>query len=703
MSEFKYADRNDELTGSLISQNYDPAYWARSEERVLNAAKAYVSEKFGFEGQKALRMLDLGCGMGRLIPGFAAKYREVVGLEPDGERCRLAGEFLAGAKVSNASVWQGSLGEYLERVDHEPGFNVVLCSHIFQHISHETFFGILEDLKRAAAKRAVLIFTTTFTEGENNEYTTESFQASDRVSAVTDREGFEAAVREGDRLPVCRFARPWLEARLREHGLWVRKFSRYHFFGAHNEENDALWTQDPAKRPLARDAWYLCEWTAETEADQETPASGKLAYLQFYSLKEAPEKLPELSERGLQEISEENCGRGDCKVLADFRTAESFLYGSGLHFPAKRYLVTKYRDLKLADREGRGIPIDSSHVLLTLYPSLNACQVSVCLKVGKTPVRDFIYLHQIQCSRDVEFRWGEPEEKISVPEICDQVLAAAKLIPFSDKAADTDAKADSKADPKTDANANAIITELNTLGERSNTENLTDSETCCIYGVLSGDEGWQHVPVSMARERLKLGWGSRDFAQVAAFAKNFVLLNFNGGDSHNAYIKKQRPFANQYWGGLNDYFLMDAETAGVNHGLFFSVEAGMLIRVVTERLLNTQPKRSEGSSKELRSDIQKSKEYREEMIRIMKDLETVNISELGELDALVMRSLDSKKQMESLRNILELVESDLDLIYQTKTNKTVNILTVVGLILALLEVLLAVGDMIWSYLLTLSA
>ena len=34
MPEFQYADHNDELTGALISQNYDEAYWGRGEERL---------------------------------------------------------------------------------------------------------------------------------------------------------------------------------------------------------------------------------------------------------------------------------------------------------------------------------------------------------------------------------------------------------------------------------------------------------------------------------------------------------------------------------------------------------------------------------------------------------------------------------------------------------------------------------------------
>lgn len=671
MSEFKYADHNDELTGLLISQNYDEAYWGRSEARLLAAARAYISGKFGHEGQKQLRMLDLGCGMGRLIPEFAAEYREVVGLEPDGERCRMAQDFLAGRKVSNAWAWQGSLGDYLDQADPAPGFDVVLCSHIFQHISHETFFGILEDLKRATAKNAVFIFTTTFTEGENNEYTTESFQASDRVSDVTDREGFEAAVREGKRLPVCRFARPWLDARFREHGLRVRKFSCYHFFGAHNEENDVLWTQDPEKRPLARDAWYLCEWAEEevTEGetsdtpekktptpDNESPASGKVAFLQFYSLKEDT-KLPELSRPGLRK---EDGGEGS--VLEDIKTAEGFLYGAGLHFKAERYLA-EYPLLGLKD-----IPIRSSHILLTVYPDSAACQVSVCLTVGETPVRNLVYLHQIQCADSVKFSL-DGTGGISIPELCKAVLASAGLSPVSEA-------------------STAIITELNTLGESTDAEELTDGEARCIYGVLSGDEGWQHVPAALARSRLENSWSSRDFAKIVAFAGNYVMLNFNRGDTHAAYLEKQHRFAGPYWGGLNPYFTMDAATAGVNHGLLFSVETGMLVKTSMDRILNSRPDARRGSGGFLQNEIKRSKKYRADMIQTMNQLEKVNITELGELDALVMETLNNEKRMESLRNLLELVESDLDLMYQTKTNHLVNFLTVLGLLLALAQLIL---------------
>lgn len=44
MAEFRYADKGDRLTDKLISQNYDGAYWGRSETRLLEEARAYIPE-----------------------------------------------------------------------------------------------------------------------------------------------------------------------------------------------------------------------------------------------------------------------------------------------------------------------------------------------------------------------------------------------------------------------------------------------------------------------------------------------------------------------------------------------------------------------------------------------------------------------------------------------------------------------------------
>jgi len=660
MRDFQYADKGDKLTDALISENYDGAYWAESESRLLERARAYISRFFGHEAQKKLRMLDLGCGMGRLIPDFAALYGSVVGLEPDEERSTQARAFLADRGVRNAEVIRGSLEDYLAEQKELPAFDVVLCSHVFQHISHDTLFSMLRALERCTGEKTVFLFTTTYTWGEENEYTFETFREGARVSSVTDRAGFEAAVRDGTALPVCRFARPWLEGAFHRFGLAVREFSCYHFFGEHNAENDPMNTLDPEKRKLARDAFYLCaRGASEAGLTGESLAGGKIAYLQYYYLRDEAGDLASLP----PEQTPEDSGPAGRKVLEDIATSQGFLYGAGLHFPARRYVS---EDLGLR-REG--LPIRESHAIFTVYPGVSVCQVSVCLSLEDTPVRNFVWLHQIQTSEAAFFRMGN--EEVSIPGLCRKTLEKYGLRSAA-------------------ASSTALITELNRLGDCRDAVTLEDAAARCLYGVMSGDEGWAHVPASMARRRMDCSWSSRDFVRVVAFANNFLVLNLNRQEVFQAYISRQHDFADRYWGGLNPYFTMDADTAGVNHGVYFSVETGMVMQTLADRFLHSRPDALQKGGVLLNREMKANKFYRAEMIRAMNQVERVAISELGELDDLVLRSLNIAQRLESIRNLLELLESDMDLIYQTNTNRMVTLLTVAGLLLAAAQVVLAI-------------
>lgn len=664
MSKFSYSDHEDKLTNLLITQNYDSAYWGRSEDRVLAEGKAYISEKFGHGRLKSLHMLDLGCGMGRLIPEFAEMFCDVTALEPDDERCGEARKLVESAPVANAKVFHGVLNEYLSEQKDPPCFDVVLCSHIFQHFTHGTMFGIWEDLKRCTNDQTVFLFTTTYTSDESNRYSAEGFDGEDRVSLPVDLEGFEKAVEDDRYLAVCRFARPWMEARMSEYGLCVRKFSCYHFFGEKNAENDGYNTLDPEKRKLARDAFYLCEWKEQPDGkarkeEQEPMVSGKISFMQYYYLKD--EKGDALRLPPEEEL-ERTSGKKR-KVMEDFATAQGFLYGAGLHFPAKRYVI----DGLNVRREG--LPITDSHAILCFYPGSFACQVTVSITLDPTPVRNCVFLHQIQCARGVPFDVNG--EQISIPDLNDRILQQ-----YGIRSAVT--------------SSSAFLIEVNTFGNRTDSSDITDREARCFYGMLTGDEGWSHVPAELARARMDSSWTSRDFVKLIVFANNYVLLNFNRDKTHDHYMQVEHGFADHYWGGLNPYFTMDADTAGVNHGVYFSVETGMIIKTTTDRLLNSRPDLTKKNGLFIRDEIMRNKKFRADMIRTLNKVEMVNISELGELDTLVVQSLGATQRVESIRYLLELLESDLDLMYQTSTNRFVNLLTILGLLFALLQVVLAI-------------
>ena len=258
------------------------------------------------------------------------------------------------------------------------------------------------------------------------------------------------------------------------------------------------------------------------------------------------------------------------------------------------------------------------------------------------------------------------EKKGSIPKLCEDVLKECGLrgiIP----------------------GATSIITELNRYGSVKDQEDLSLDDQRCLYGMLTGDEGYLHVPAALVEERMEQNWTSRDFVKIIAFSSNYLMLNLNRSDTYADYIDYQKPYADHYFGSLNEYFTMDAPTAGVNHGLFFSAEMGQLIRTVTERLMGGSPKVTASHGFFVTDDIKRNKHTRAEMIRALNRLDQVNITELGALDDLVLRNLDISKKIESIRSMLELVESDLDLLYSTTTNRMVTLLTIFGLILALIQ------------------
>lgn len=288
IAEFQYSDSGDKLTQQLIGREFDYIYWGKSEEAVLRRGKAFLAAHFGAERLKTLSMLDLGCGMGRLIPEFAALTGDVTGLEPDRERCQMAADFLRDRGVENARVHHMDLGTYLDSLPELPHFDVVLCSHIFQHFSHATFAGILRDLQRCTGKETVFLFTTTFAPTEDNQYTFERFDGGVRTVTPTDPEGFERAVEEPETLAVCLFSRHWMTEFLAKGGLRITDFAAYHFQNEHDAERDPADNEDPEKLKEARDAFYICLPFEEGRAGEEQAhipvAAGKISFMQFYNL-----------------------------------------------------------------------------------------------------------------------------------------------------------------------------------------------------------------------------------------------------------------------------------------------------------------------------------------------------------------------------------------------------------------------------------
>ncbi len=651
MSDFKYPDENDVLTAALIEEQFDGEYWGKSEDCVLMRAEEYLLKRYGEERLSTMTLLDLGCGMGRLIPRFARLFGRVVGLEPDADRCAGAEELIRQQRISNAVAVNTDCTAYLHD---NPGarFDVVLCSHIFQHISHELFIQILRDLESCTGADADFIFTTTYIHREENEYSKEYFEDGRRQMRVIDYAEFLNVMGKPGILPVCRFSRSWMEKLLAGFGYETELFAAYHFADAHDSERDEDRNKNPEELRKARDAFYICR-KARTEQNDDSVA-GKICYMQFFNLEG---KKPDLSI--LNAVREDEQAK---TIRADFDTAEGFLYGGGLHFPAKRHFFTNV-NLHL-DR----VAISDSHVVISVYPDVNVCQISVCLRVEEASTENFVYLHQLQGSPAENFETDG--RRVSIPGLCEEFLKRFGL--------------------KARKGATGCMMELNRFCARADAETLTEEEMKRLYGMLTGDEGWRHVPVELARERMNEGWTSRDFVKAVVFNNSYLLLNLNCESAHRDYLAGQYGYQYRYYNGMNEYFTMDADTAGVNHGFFFSAETGLVVKTVVDRQLEDRPNLERAHGVMLGNEIKENKRRRIGMIGMLNKVETVSISELGELDALVLRQLNTSERVESIRSLLELLESDLDLLYSTNTNYMVTLLTLLGLVFALIQIVIGV-------------
>jgi len=394
----------------------------------------------------------------------------------------------------------------------------------------------------------------------------------------------------------------------------------------------------------------------------EGTITAKIGYLYFSAVEK--ERMGALLQKSMAELTEVYPGitfasSRDEKlppILADIKTAEDFLYGGGLTFPCHRYLWSD------VDCEVKGLRLYDSHVLMTLYHDSNVCQVGVYFTVEAATPQELIYLRQIFGSSTPVTKDGT-----SISGLADRL--------FAPMGASTE-----------EAETGYTLEITDFYGEES-LEDVLRENAQVTYGMLTGDEGYEYVPLGLAKKRIASCWGSRDFFSAIAFRNNFLLFHLVNGSRAEAYRDYQTKFGTTYYGSPNPYFFMNSRTACVNHGLFFSAETGLVAKTICSHVLNHQSKLSHETHLKVRESIQTTKELRRDLIVTLNRLESIGIAELGELDRLIMSGLEIDPMVEKIKYLLELLESELDLLYQTSTNTLVNILTVVGLLLSVAQVI----------------
>lgn len=396
--------------------------------------------------------------------------------------------------------------------------------------------------------------------------------------------------------------------------------------------------------------------TAYQIQGDEVTFDGKISYIFYFSLfaeQEAEQRLGKLRQQIKAAYPRTLFQEDEPPIFQDFQIVQEFLHGSGLPFACWRALLCDQPvTMELA-------PVFQMQVLFTVFPEINIGKLTFNLQFSDATTSQMVYLHH--CNGNgaaISFTNGQ---RLSVQAMREDILQKLRLSGAHGQL--------------------AHLIELNRFGQLEDVAVIMEREKKRMYGIISGDEGWNHIPDGLAAERIRADWSSRDFVQFITFGSNFLLLNLVDSPAAVRYRDNQLRFGGSYYGGMNPYFALNPPVAGVNHGIIYAVELVMAIKTIAHRILQIQSSFQKNRTGNFRADIRRTKDYRRELISTLNRVENIDMTELGELEKVILNSQQITPIIDKIKYLLELLESELDLMYQTRTNTIVNILTVLGLLL----------------------
>lgn len=224
MEDYFYPDVNDRLTSVLVKEHEPfPGYWDRSEQFILDQVKRGIRKKIPKEGSS---MLDAGCGQGRLIFEFQDFFETIHAIEPDVKRMEQAKSAIESRGLSKRVSFEAIS---IEELGETRKFEMILCSHIIQHVHTDQLPIIFGKFKRLLKNKGLLVILTSHSRKKHDTYIKQWPQNSEVFQAQISKEEFNRLTRnELGVLPHHRFSRRNLIQMLEEVGLKIIKTVNFH-------------------------------------------------------------------------------------------------------------------------------------------------------------------------------------------------------------------------------------------------------------------------------------------------------------------------------------------------------------------------------------------------------------------------------------------------------------------------------------------
>ena len=348
----------------------------------------------------------------------------------------------------------------------------------------------------------------------------------------------------------------------------------------------------------------------------------------------------------------------DDQSIKDMQTAQRFLKGGGQTYRVSRVFVEDYSP------KSKDFKANRFYMMISHFEESNIISISFHYSMNDISSDEVIAIRQCGAFKEYEFSEGN----FSFASLADELAKKLKL------------------DFRVEL---SFLCEITKLNECKTIEEIEEKHSNLLYGFLTGDEGYAFVPQNLVHERLSLNWGSRNFIKIYASRQSFLFINLLHSQNRENYLERQIQYGTGIYGSCDDYFKMNDCPLTVNHGILFSVEFVMILKALINKVLSFQTEYKENKRVSYYKRIRETRNFRRKIIKVLEKVEETQIAEIGELSAVLMTSQHIAPIVEQVKYLLELLEGDLSLVYSERNNILVTVLTVLGLLLALWQILLA--------------
>lgn len=260
--KYFYPDVNDKLTQAFIKENEPfPGYWERSEEDILALIKAKIEKNFG--KSEDLWLLDAGCGTGRLLPKFQKYFSNILAIDPDPLQINKAKKLAKNNGFAEKVVFKVTSAEQLDW--EKESINVILSSHIIQHVHSETISKILHKFHEILKSNGLLFIMTTHSRRNYGYYKKGILRGSKSFEQRITKKEFNSLITNNQNiLPIHFFSVQNLENILRKSGFILISYSGYHILSktktlTKEKYRDELLNDDFLKFRFGRDIMLISE------------------------------------------------------------------------------------------------------------------------------------------------------------------------------------------------------------------------------------------------------------------------------------------------------------------------------------------------------------------------------------------------------------------------------------------------------------